>query len=439
MGWFRNLVVKITGDKSGLDSSLKGAESSISRFGGAVKKIGGVIAAAFTVGAIANFTKDIIGLASRTEGVKAAFDRLNNPELLMSLRRATRGTVSDLQLMQKAIQAQNFKIPLSQLATYFEFATKRAIQTGESVDYLVDSIIMGIGHNSPRVLDNLGISLASLQEEMEKTGNISTAVGNVIQKELTAMGDVADTTATKMASIKTAIENIKTGIGMKITESSFFQGLTNWINNIGKFAQIPGMSIVQAIYGATFKPKEINQILDETNKKIAENAAAIEKQREAAASAAAKRAIIATPGQGSFSHLKVPSGISGIEPLTGLQETIIPLQEVSELLQYQEKIVGDLTMAFEDMFSRVGEGFDGMIDSLVKSLQRWVTELVARAAVLAILNLIVPGSAMAVSAHKALGAMIPLGGGGGKQIFANNKMEFKIHGKDLKTVLQRAD
>ena len=444
MGLLNNLIVRIRGDKTQLDSTLKGAESSVSKFGGAVKKIGGVIAAAFSIGAIAAFTKNIIGLASQTEGVKAAFDRLNNPGLLTALRSATRGTVSDLQLMTKAIQAQNFKIPLSQLATYFEFATKRAIQTGESVDYLVDSIITGIGRKSVLVMDNLGISAVQLQKEVERTGDFATAAGNIIRSELTSMGDVADTTATKVASIKTAFENIKTGIGLKITESPLFQGLTSWVNNIGKFAQVPGMSLIQAIYGATIKPGEFNAILDESNKKIAENAALIAKQNEAKAAASANRrsVIYAAPGEGGFSHLKGPSGVSGLNAMPGLQMDEIKINEVTEALQYQEEIVYNLTAAFSDMFANVSGGFDDMIDSLVKSLERYVQEILARAAVLALLNIIAPGSGMAVQAHKNLGGLIPLGGGKGlfgsrSVASASGPMEFKIYGKDLKTVLQR--
>ena len=39
----RNLIVRITGDKTGLDSTLKGAEGSLNSFGSVVKKIGGFI------------------------------------------------------------------------------------------------------------------------------------------------------------------------------------------------------------------------------------------------------------------------------------------------------------------------------------------------------------------------------------------------------------
>ena len=75
------------------------------------------------------------------------------PSLTNDLKTATRGTVSEFDLMKSAVSANNFKIPLESLSSYLAFATRRAEETGQSVDYLVDSIIMGIGRKSPMILD----------------------------------------------------------------------------------------------------------------------------------------------------------------------------------------------------------------------------------------------------------------------------------------------
>lgn len=367
MGLIKNLFVRIKGDKTDLDNTLKGSESSIASWS---KKIGGFFAAAFSVGAIISFGKHLVELASRAEGVRAAFQRLDAPGLLEGLRAATRGTVTDVQLMQKAVQAQNFKIPLSQLATYFEFATKRAIQTGESVDYLVDSIITGIGRKSVLVMDNLGISAVQLQEEVKKTGDFATAAGNIIRSELTSMGDVADTTATKVASIKTAFENLKTGLGFKITESPVFQGIVNWFSNVGKFAQVPGVSLIQAIYGATIEPKAFNDILDESNKKLAENASALLKQREAAKAAGQGRgSIIAAPSQGTFGQLKVP-GISGLEGAQGLQPFNAVLERDVSKMEEILTTARDMAVNYgSEIVEALGEALTGgNLDDIGKSL-----------------------------------------------------------------------
>ena len=193
------------------------------------KKVGIAAAAAFSIGAIVSFGREAVKLAGQVQGVESAFKRLNRPTLLNELRRATRGTVSDLELMRQAVRAENFKVPLEKLGSFFEFATKRSIQTGESVDYLVNSIIDGIGRKSTLVMDNLGISASELQKEIKKTGDFGEAAGNIIERELGKAGDVADTTAINMAQLATSTENLKVAIGKILAEESgpFITFLTN--------------------------------------------------------------------------------------------------------------------------------------------------------------------------------------------------------------------
>lgn len=192
---------------------IKQSEGQLSSFKGVVGKIGGAIAGAFTVDKIVQFTKEAYKLAGQAQGVYNAFSRLNRPGLLNDLKEATRGTTDELQLMQTAVRASNFKIPLDQLATYLKFATNRAIETGESVDYLVQSIILGIGRKSPLILDNLGISASELREELAKTGDMGKAVGNIINKSMSEAGDAIETSAVKTQKLGAAWKNFMTSVG----------------------------------------------------------------------------------------------------------------------------------------------------------------------------------------------------------------------------------
>lgn len=220
------------------NQSRKTSSGIESNFTNSFRAIGGAIAAAFSVQAITQFAKESVELAARAEGIEAAFNRLNRPNLLSNLRKATRGTVNDVELMRQAVRANNFQVPLEKLATFFEFATKRSAQTGESVDYLVNSIIDGIGRKSTLVLDNLGISAARLQEEVKKVGDFGAAAGNIIAEELGKAGDVATTSAQKMDALRASFENLKKEIGKKLlTEGegllsdlpNFLQALTNLV------------------------------------------------------------------------------------------------------------------------------------------------------------------------------------------------------------------
>ena len=220
MGKLTDLFVNIGARTKDLDKGLNDSQNKLKSFSGVVSKIGGLIAGAFAVSTLVNFTKEIIKLSGETEGVKYAFDALNKPGLLDDLRKATKNTVSDLELMKSAVQANNFKIPLEQLGSLLKFAHLRAQQTGQSVDYLVQSIVLGIGRKSPLILDNLGISAIELRKkfkgvgvEMATVGDIAKAVGDIAEEEMAKSGEAIDTSTMAIDRMKTSWANLKVTLG----------------------------------------------------------------------------------------------------------------------------------------------------------------------------------------------------------------------------------
>ena len=220
MGLLKDLIIKLGLDSSGVDKGVNQANNSLGGLKNMVGKLGAAMGIAFGVSEIISFGKEIIGLASKTEGVKRAFDRLGMPSLMNDLKAATRGAVSEFDLMKSAVSANNFKIPLENLSSYLSFATRRAEETGQSVDYLVDSIIMGIGRKSPMILDNLGISILDIRNEMEKTGDMAKAVANIINSEMANAGTAADTAATKFGQLSAKWNDFKTALGGGLSEGS---------------------------------------------------------------------------------------------------------------------------------------------------------------------------------------------------------------------------
>lgn len=159
-----------------------------------------------------------VEMAAKAEGVSAAFRRLDSPNLLKNLREATRGTVNDLELMQAAVRADTFNIPVERLGTLLRFAQQRAQETGQSVDYLTNSIVDGIGRKSPLILDNLGISAERLRQEVAKTGDFATATINIVNQELEKQGELPLTAANKAQIASVKWQNTQ----MKIGESLLF-------------------------------------------------------------------------------------------------------------------------------------------------------------------------------------------------------------------------
>jgi predicted nucleic acid-binding Zn-ribbon protein len=150
------------------------------------------------------------------EGVEAAFNRLNDPNLLDNLRKATAGTVDDLKLMQTAVKAENFRIPMDVLAKGLDFAQRRAQATGESVDYMVDSFVTGLGRESVKILDNLGISTIELNAKTKELGSMAEAVGQIMDEEFKKVGERVTTTSMKVDQQRASITNLKTEIGEKL-------------------------------------------------------------------------------------------------------------------------------------------------------------------------------------------------------------------------------
>lgn len=148
-----------------------------------------------------------IELANAGEGVRIAFERLNQPGLLEKLKEATHGTVNEVELMKQAIQFENFKLPLEDLATYLAFAQQKAKDTGQSIDYLVSSIVTGLGRQSKQILDNLGISASELTKRMNEGADMTKAVADIIREEMAKAGDYVETAADRAARATADAQN----------------------------------------------------------------------------------------------------------------------------------------------------------------------------------------------------------------------------------------
>ena len=163
--------------------------------------------------------KQAMEMSVQSEGIRMAFERLNRPGLLDNLRAATHGTVNDLQLMQAAVKFEDFKLPLDELGTMLAFAQQKAKDTGQSVDYLVDSIVNGLGRQSTQILDNLGLSQAEVKERTKETGDMTVAVGQIIREQMQAAGDYVETATDRALKANAEYENSLVELGDRMRET----------------------------------------------------------------------------------------------------------------------------------------------------------------------------------------------------------------------------
>lgn len=386
------LNVEIGAKLDKLDRGLKDMDGKLKNFRGGVNQLnkafaglGGAIAGAFAVDRVLRFGNEAIALAGKMEGVQAAFDRLNNPNLLLQLRHATRGTISDLELMQQAVRAENFKVPLDQLATFFEFATKRAAQTGESVDYLVNSIIDGIGRKSTLVMDNLGISATELQEEIKKTGDFGEAAGNIIQRELGKAGDVALTTAQKTAQLNAQLKNQQAILGKALVPAyikllevgnevvSFFSVLFD-----GSISLKEKLGLLNPATAAlTLQKLKMAQATQEVIKTF--------EAEEVAAKNVAKAIndMPSGPGRPREEIISLqPKGLPDLKQTIG--GIIEPVKELNLQWAITDTIVGNIANGFFNLFNAAVKGTQSLIQALGDLIKQLIAT-VAKAAILAAL------------------------------------------------------
>jgi hypothetical protein len=145
------------------------------------------------------------------------------------------------------------------MGTFLAFAQQQAKDTGQDVNYLVDSIVTGLGRKSLPILDNLGLSATEIRERMKETGDMTQAVADIIQERMKNAGDYVETASDRAAQAQTRLENAMMELGNTfgpITESSdslwnsikvgavnalsYVGNLINYLHEAGRISKIIG-------------------------------------------------------------------------------------------------------------------------------------------------------------------------------------------------------
>lgn len=251
------LAVIISANTAQFSQALAKTQNDLSSFTSGVAKLAGSLGIAFGTQQVVSFALEISKLAGEAEGVSAAFERLpTSTKLMEELKDATGNTVSELGLMKRAVQASNFDISLQALPRLLEFATLRAQQTGQSVDYLVDSIVTGIGRKSKLILDNLGISAVQLNEALggastaaASIGEVADAVGKIAEDNLKNMAGFSDNASTKLQKLAASWENVKVFIGGTANETGILGGAVDSLTNSLNVLASKDLSFLEKLTG----------------------------------------------------------------------------------------------------------------------------------------------------------------------------------------------
>ena len=172
--------------------------------------IGGVIATAFSIQAIARFTQESIKLGSQTISLTRSFTNLGkgiglNEQSLQKFRKATDGTVSDVDLMIQANNAMLLGVVQNEeeFSELIDSAQRLAKAVGKDTLFGIESLTTGIGRQSRLMLDNLGIIV--------KAEDAYKAMAQATGKSVAALTDLerkqAFITAT-MESVRSKVANL---------------------------------------------------------------------------------------------------------------------------------------------------------------------------------------------------------------------------------------
>lgn len=169
------------------------------------------------------------GQAARLEGVRSAFQGLGGD--IEQLRAATSGMVSDAQLMENYNRAALLvsKTFAQQLPEAMGYLQQVAMATGESMDYMLRSIVIGVGRLSPLILDNLGIAIkledayktyaqqiGKTTEALTKQEQQTAAFNEVMryfERNFGAAGKQIDTVQGRMMRMNTQLTELRRKVG----------------------------------------------------------------------------------------------------------------------------------------------------------------------------------------------------------------------------------
>jgi len=324
------MAVQIAANTAEFNKALTKTSKDISNFTNNIKNVAGSIGIAFGVQQIGSFTLEVTKLAGEADGVRRAFVKFKDSQkLLQDLKGATGGTVAELELMKRTVQATNFGISLGSLPKLLEFAAVRAQQTGQSVDYLVDSIVTGIGRKSPLILDNLGISAVALKEKLQgvsiaeaSVGQVADAVGKIAGDSLKQMGSLADTAATKMQKLSADWVNLKVTIGEAIQPIATF-GL--------KFVT----DFIAILQGVKPPMLELALSMDKFNKAQPKGDEFIEQygELEKAAEASGKKLVLLTDSATGLRKVMIDPRTPMSKPINDLIPPLLTIDQILERIQ----------------------------------------------------------------------------------------------------------
>lgn len=224
---------RVQKDIAGLDKAAGTAAGGIGAMGKAFAVAGIVAFGAQVAGA----TLELAKMGAQSLALKSSFDQVqggaaNATAILESLRSASRGMISDYDLMLSANKAALLGVAdtAEEMSGLLQIASVRGRAMGISATQAFNDIVTGLGRMSPLILDNLGITVdleattAKYAQTLGKSADALTdaerkqALVNAVMESSASLMEGANASAQNLAGsgfaqLNTAWGNFKTAIG----------------------------------------------------------------------------------------------------------------------------------------------------------------------------------------------------------------------------------
>ena len=225
------IIITAKDKTKGVLGGLKQGLGGIAKLGAAAAVTGIGAAAA----GVAGLTVAMVGLAAQAAKVgpiKDAFDALTagSEGTLEALQKGSKGMISNTNLMKTYNAAAGLvsKTFADELPEAMKFLSKVSGATGKDMDYLMGSLVDGVGRLSPMILDNLLVTMDMEQayadwaetngvavDEMTKSQQQMAAMDQVMQqlaKNTADMPDMSD----PFARLGATFDNLKDKVAVAI-------------------------------------------------------------------------------------------------------------------------------------------------------------------------------------------------------------------------------
>lgn len=271
----KDIKIIITG-KDRASKAIKSVSGALKRFGNFAKGVvvAGATAAATAIGGLSvaaiNLAKDAASFVTVQESFKSMTNEMGVgfDSMLSSLKEASSGMLSNQELMTSFNEAATLvsKDFAQNLPDAMSLLQKQAAATGKDFSFMLDSFVTGIGRASPKILDNMGItvSVAKVYEqwadsmgmttdemtESQKQTALYEAAIESLKKQTSDMNGLQGTAQQQFKMLTATFKNLKTQLGAALLPAfkAIVPVVQNMLSTIGpKVVEFVKTSLVPTI------------------------------------------------------------------------------------------------------------------------------------------------------------------------------------------------